>query len=62
MYDSKSLQHPVKLRMHWVGPYEVKSVTDGGDVHLKGVADIELRGMINGSQLKFYKYIRPPAT
>jgi hypothetical protein len=32
MYDNKSFQHPGKLRMHWLGPYEVKSVTDGGDV------------------------------
>jgi hypothetical protein len=32
MYDSKSFQHPRKLKMHWLGPYEVKSITDGGDV------------------------------
>jgi hypothetical protein len=30
MYDNKSIQHPGKLRMHWLGPYEVKIVTDGG--------------------------------
>jgi transposase InsO family protein len=35
VYDSKSLQHPGKLRMHWLGPYEVKTVTDGGVVQLK---------------------------
>ena len=32
MYDNKSIQHPGKLRMHWLGPYEVKTITDGGDV------------------------------
>jgi hypothetical protein len=32
MYDNESLQHPRKLRMHWLGPYEVKYVTDGGIV------------------------------
>jgi hypothetical protein len=32
IYDSKSLQHPRKLRMHWLGPYEVKSITYGGFV------------------------------
>jgi hypothetical protein len=32
LYDNKLLQHPGKLRMHWLGPYEVKSVTDGGIV------------------------------
>jgi hypothetical protein len=26
LYDSKSFQHPGKLRMHWLGPYEVKSI------------------------------------
>jgi hypothetical protein len=35
VYDSKSLQHPGKLRMHWLGPYEVKIVTYGGVVQLK---------------------------
>jgi hypothetical protein len=34
MYDNKSFQHPGKLRLHWLGPYEVKSVTDGGDIQL----------------------------
>ena len=29
MYDSKSLQHLGKLKMHWSGPYEVKFFTDG---------------------------------
>jgi hypothetical protein len=32
VYDIKSLQHPGKLRMHWLGPYEVNIVTDGGVV------------------------------
>jgi hypothetical protein len=30
LYDSKSFQHPGKLRMHWLGPYEVKYVIDSG--------------------------------
>jgi hypothetical protein len=32
LYDSKSLHHPGKMRMHWLGPYEVKSINDGGDI------------------------------
>jgi hypothetical protein len=32
LYDSKSFQHPRKMRMHWLGPYEIKSVTNGGVV------------------------------
>jgi hypothetical protein len=34
MYDNKLLQHPRNIKMHWLGPYEVQSVTDGGDLHL----------------------------
>jgi hypothetical protein len=29
LYDSKALHHPGKFRMHWLGPYKVKDVTDG---------------------------------
>jgi hypothetical protein len=32
VYDSKSLQHPGKIIMHWLGPYEVNTVTDGGSI------------------------------
>jgi transposase InsO family protein len=49
IYDRKSFQHPEKMRMHWLGPYEVKSVTDGGVVQLIDLACAELRGMIKGS-------------
>jgi hypothetical protein len=34
LYDSKYLQHPGKLRMHWLGPYHIKSFTYGGVVQL----------------------------
>jgi hypothetical protein len=59
MYDNKSLQHPGKIRMHWLGLYEVKFVTDGGDVKLRYLSSEKLRGMINGSRLKLYKDSRP---
>jgi hypothetical protein len=48
--------------MHWLGPYEFKNVTDGGDVQLKDLKGTKLRGMINGSQMNLYKDSRPPAT
>jgi hypothetical protein len=38
MYDNKSFQHPGKIRMHWLGLYEVKYITDGGDVHLRDLS------------------------
>jgi hypothetical protein len=34
LYDSKYLQYLGKLRMHWLGPYQIKFVTDGGVVQL----------------------------
>jgi hypothetical protein len=49
MYDNKSFQHPGKLRMHWLWPYEVKTITDGEVVQLKYLSGEKLRGMINGS-------------
>jgi hypothetical protein len=39
MYDSKFLHHPRKFRVHWLGPYKVKTITNGGDLKLK-----DLRG------------------
>jgi hypothetical protein len=59
LYDNKFFQHPGKFRMHWLGPYEVQHVTDGGSVRLKDLAGIELKGMINGSRLKLYRDSRP---
>jgi hypothetical protein len=35
LYENKFLQHPGKFRMHWLGPYEVNTVTYGGYVQLK---------------------------
>jgi hypothetical protein len=32
MYDNKSIHHPGKLKMHWLGLYKVKIVTNGGDI------------------------------
>jgi hypothetical protein len=49
LYDNKSFQHLGKLRMHWLGPYEVKSITDRGVVQLRYLVGADLRGMINGS-------------
>jgi hypothetical protein len=48
--------------MHWLGSYEVKTVTYGGVVHLKDLGCTKIRGMINGIQLKLYKDSLPPTT
>jgi hypothetical protein len=49
LYDSKYLQHPGKFRMHWLGPYEIKSITNGGVVQLQELAGKEVQGLVNGS-------------
>jgi hypothetical protein len=59
LYDSKYLQHPWKLRMHWLGPYQIKSITDGGVVQLQDLAGKEVQGMVNGSRLKLYRDSQP---
>jgi hypothetical protein len=35
IYESKFFHHPGKFRTHWLGPYEVKTVRDGGFVQIK---------------------------
>jgi hypothetical protein len=35
VYDSKFIKHPRKFRTHWIGPYEITYVTEGGDAQLK---------------------------
>jgi hypothetical protein len=32
LYENKFFQHPGKFIMHWLGPYEVKTLTDEGVV------------------------------
>jgi predicted SnoaL-like aldol condensation-catalyzing enzyme len=54
LYENKYLQHPGKLSMHWLGPYRIKFVIDGGGVHLQDLAGKEVQGLVNGSQLKLY--------
>ena len=54
LYDSKFDKFPGKLRMHWLGPYVIKEITDGGAVQL-----VKLNGEIfpekfNGSHSKAY--------
>jgi hypothetical protein len=46
--------------MHWLGTYKVKVITDGGDVQLRDLECVDLRGMINKGLLKLYKDSQPP--
>ena len=54
MYNCKFFKRPGKLKTHWLVPYVVKEINDGGEVKLEKLDGTEIRGIINGSQLKPY--------
>jgi len=39
LYDSKFLKYLGKFWMHWLGPYVIQHITDGGTVQLKNLDD-----------------------
>ena len=49
VYDSKFIKHPGKFRTHWLGPYEVAYVTEGGAAQLKTLNGEWKDGLVNGS-------------
>jgi transposase InsO family protein len=54
VYDSKFKKHPRKFKTHWLGPYEVAYVTEGGAMQLKTLTGEWKEGLVNGGQLKLY--------
>lgn len=54
LYDSKFDKFPGKLRMHWLGSYVIKEITDGGVVQLFKLNGDPFRGKVSGSRLKPY--------
>ena len=54
LYDSKFEKLPWKFRMHWLGPYVIKEITEGGAVQLVKLNGDPFPGKVNGSQLKPY--------
>lgn len=40
--------------MHWLGPYVIKEITDGGVVHLAKINGEPFPRRVNGSRLKPY--------
>jgi hypothetical protein len=59
LYDSKFLQHPGKFRMHWLGPYMIRYVTEAGVVQLEQLDGQVMEGLVNGSRVKLYRDNRP---
>lgn len=54
LYDSKFDKFPGKVWMHWLGPYVIKEITDGGAVQLVKLNGEPFIGKVNGSRLKPY--------
>ena len=54
LYDSKFARFPGKFCMHWLGPYQVLNVTEGGATSLARL-DGTMLPIVNGSRLKLYK-------
>ena len=54
LYDNKFEKFPGNLRMHWLGPYVVQEVTDGGAVQLAKLNGDPFPGTVSGSHLKLY--------
>ena len=59
MYDNKFARFPGKFRMHWLGPYQVKHVTEGGAANLAKLDGTMMPTMVNGSRLKLYRDNQP---
>ena len=54
LYDSKFEKFPGKFRIHWLRPYIVKEVTDGGTVQLVKLNVEPFPRKVNDSHLKCY--------
>ena len=54
LYDSKFVKFPGKFKTHWLGPYQIQQVTDGGAVQLSKLNGELVPTLINGSRLKLY--------
>jgi len=54
LYDSKFTKFLRKFQMHWLGPYIVKEITNGGAGQITKINGELFPGRVNGSQLNLY--------
>ena len=54
LYDSKFHKFLGKFRVHWLAPYVIKEVTNGGAVQLVKLNGEPFPGKVNGNRLKPY--------
>lgn len=54
LYDGKFMKLPGKFQMHWLGPYVIKEIMDGGIVQISKMNGEYFPGKVNKSRLKLY--------
>jgi len=54
LYDNKFAKFRGKFQMHWLGPYLIKEIIDGGVVQLVKLNGELFPGKVNGSWMKLY--------
>ena len=59
MHDNKFAWFPRKFCMYWLGPYQVRHVTEGGAASLARLDGTMFPTMVNGSRLKLYRDNHP---
>jgi len=59
LYDSKFAMFVGRFQMHWLRPYIIKEITNGGAVQLANLNGEPFSRRVNGSRLK--PYIGDPA-
>ena len=55
LYDNKFARFPGKFCMHWLGPYQVRHVIEGGATSLARFDGTMLPTLVHGSWLKLYR-------
>ena len=55
LYDSKFVKHPCKLQMHWLGPYVMNFITEGGPIQLQQLSGAMFPKLVNGNQRNPYR-------
>ena len=61
LYDRKFRKFLGKFQMHWLGPYVVKEITNGGVVQFAKLNGELFPGKVNGIRLKLYHGDPAPA-
>lgn len=55
MYDKKFTKFLGKFQMHWLGPYVISDISNGGAVQLAKLNGELFPRRINGRRLKVYR-------